>query len=383
MPSCFDKHSLAASLDLDRLSVNPPFALLYQEARDRFLDRARKADAKITSYVLEKCTGPNGEQLSIDTAYVGYENATNVMICFCGTHGVENSHGSAIEQSFLSVNPQLPKGCGILFVHAFTADGVAFNSRTNFLNIDINRNCINGVHPTGVPEEFNQFSELLHPKSEPALDASLGQLAHIFSDQELRGNFLNGVTTGQYGIPDGLFYGGTEPSENFAFLQEFLPRALPAVSRLVIVDYHSGLGGYAEETILLRAWGSEERTASLMSYAVQKFPGAKDLGAVPYFLKVKGSVGEGVAELFPGREVLLVAAEYGTRSLTDVYGALIRENFERFRNRRSDKVSIDSPAKLQLLDAFAPSESSWRDPVFRKSLETFFHAADIAFMMVS
>src|SRR4030095_15820999 len=51
------------------------------------------------------------------------------------------------------------------------------------------------------------------------------------------------IQKGQYSKPKGLFFGGTEPVwSNVVFRQILAAHLPPSIERLVVLDYHTGLG---------------------------------------------------------------------------------------------------------------------------------------------
>ena len=61
--------------------------------------------------------------------------------------------------------------------------------------------------------------------------------------------FQAAVTGGQYEYPDGLFFGGAEPTWSNRTLRAVLRRHAAARERLAAIDFHTGLGprGHGEK----------------------------------------------------------------------------------------------------------------------------------------
>ena len=77
-----------------------PLAATYEQARDRFLAEARECGATVDSY-LHPRAGLDGEELAIDVARLGPDDATDVVLVVSGTHGVEGFCGSALQSRWL------------------------------------------------------------------------------------------------------------------------------------------------------------------------------------------------------------------------------------------------------------------------------------------
>jgi hypothetical protein len=69
------------------------FSRDYEEARQRFLDRAGAAGAALDGRA-HPLTSPKGETLSTDIAWLGPSNAERVLVTISATHGVEGFCGS-------------------------------------------------------------------------------------------------------------------------------------------------------------------------------------------------------------------------------------------------------------------------------------------------
>ena len=69
------------------------FSRDYEEARQRFLDRAGAAGAALDARA-HPSTGPKGEALSTDLAWLGPPDAERVLVTISATHGVEGFCGS-------------------------------------------------------------------------------------------------------------------------------------------------------------------------------------------------------------------------------------------------------------------------------------------------
>jgi hypothetical protein len=83
------------------MSVNEFFSANYQEARTKFLDAARVANADISSHRLPTHNDPNGLELFIDVASRRAEKQRSLLVVISGTHGVEGFCGSGCQVGLL------------------------------------------------------------------------------------------------------------------------------------------------------------------------------------------------------------------------------------------------------------------------------------------
>ena len=131
--------------------INNPAALFpadYATARQLWLNMMVACDLpKGTRSFPLTSTGPNGESLATDCAWLGNTNADNVLVIIGGTHGIEGYAGSAVEYDFLQQHDSLPQQTAVLLVHALNAWGYAWSRRCDEEGIDINRNFVDFHQP--------------------------------------------------------------------------------------------------------------------------------------------------------------------------------------------------------------------------------------------
>ena len=215
----------------------------YQTARSRFRLAAEKAGARLESWPV----GSPGDDLTIDVARLGPEDAPGLVLLSSGLHGVEAPLGSALQSSWLEgEGPQsLPDGVGVLLLHALNPFGFKFGRRFDAQNIDLNRNFL-------LPEERYEGSPSLYPRLDPLLNSPRApgmrdRLLFIpwaawvivrFGVREAK----QAIAVGQYDFPLGLFFGGKGPSETFRILDAQLPPLIEPARRVVHLDIHTGLG---------------------------------------------------------------------------------------------------------------------------------------------
>ena len=116
------------------------FSPNYNSAKRSFQEVARHRGFQLLSLGLA-VKGPEGEELTIDIAWLGAENPRHVFIHSSGVHGVEAFAGSAIQIQWMqkSVTP-VANDDAIVLVHALNPYGMAWLRRFNENNVDLNRN---------------------------------------------------------------------------------------------------------------------------------------------------------------------------------------------------------------------------------------------------
>lgn len=224
------------------LAVNV-FAYGYGEAREKFL----RAAPKSKSYRSE-VRGPAGEDLFTDVAYFGDPDADNLLVLVSATHGVEGYCGSACQMAFLEAGlaNAIPNSVGVLMVHALNCYGFAWDRRVTHEGVDLNRNFVD--FPDGVPvnDTYGALADFVVPRdfSEAGLkEAQSGIDAFKARFGELA--YRQAVAGGQHSHSGGVFFGGNEPTEARLTLEKISrDYRIADRSKVVIIDYHSGLGPY-------------------------------------------------------------------------------------------------------------------------------------------
>jgi len=350
----------------------------YPAARLRFLTTAQRAGAKNTTYSHPILTAPHDSALCIDTARFGSLTASHLMIIFSGTHGLEGLAGSAVQSDFMSTLPRLPDHAAVLFVHSVNPYGVAHSSRTNEDNIDLNRNFVD--HNSTVAKESaveREVQQLLAtcPLSFQTLDELPGKVGPLV-EKYGAGPVINAVTAGQYTFPEGLNYGGVSASWSNTTLRSIIKEQAAAAKKVVFLDWHSGLGNFAEPCYLcfnsttspqyqqIHDWWGIEAAADASAF---------DSDAQP---KYSGLLVQGLAEeLAEGASSIQAVIEFGTYDNMVMVGALMVDRWLRF-DAPQPLSNDDQALKTWMKERFYPPEAPWREAVInmardihRKTLE--------------
>jgi hypothetical protein len=167
------------------------------------------------------------------------------------------------------------------------------------------------------------------------------------------------VAGGQYEFPQGLFYGGAEPSQTMKILHENLPRWLGNARRVLHFDFHTGLGRWGTYKLLV-----EQRTEWLERHFGRKNLVTCDPHEVAY--QAQGDIGRWCVARFPEIEYTYLCAEFGTYAPLRVVAGL------RTENQAHHWCPPDSPAtraaKRHLRELFCPQSPTWRRRVVEQSL---------------
>lgn len=224
------------------------FSADYASARAAFLQAAESVDATLSSYP-HPLTGPNGEVLATDVAWLGPEDAAHVLVLLSATHGVEGFHGSAVQIDWLK-HGDLPEGVAVLMIHAINPYGFAWLRRVTEDGADLNRNFIDFDKPLPENPGYEELAAAIVPasldeKTLAVADATLRE----YAEQHGQSAFEAALSGGQFTHADGLFYGGTAPTWSRITTETIIKDfRLAARKRVALIDFHTGLGpfGYGE-----------------------------------------------------------------------------------------------------------------------------------------
>ena len=237
------------------LTVSPapsPFSGSYREAREKFAEAAQAAGASLSS-IAHPLTGPRGEELAIDTAWLGPPDAGTILLCISGVHGAEGYAGSGAQIAWLTTRTgrALPEGVAALFIHGANPWGFAHGLRGTEDNIDINRNWLDHARPHPANPLYAEIHDALCPQdlSAKSVDAMLdagGRFVQAHGQWALE----DAISRGQYSHPDGYHFGGTHYAWSTLKLQELLRTSLARARHVAYADFHSGPVGNGETIFL-------------------------------------------------------------------------------------------------------------------------------------
>lgn len=340
----------------------------YVTARQRFLDAAESAGAAVTTLPIS-VRGPYDEVLSIDVAYLGADEPKKLFIHTSGVHGVEGFPGSAVQvrllERFAGHQITLPEGCGAVLAHAINPYGFAWLRRVNEENADLNRNFLDeGEAYVGEPERYHQLDHLLNPRSHRSL-------ADFFKLKAAWVMFRMGfsvakqtIAEGQYERPRAMQYGGHRLCEGPQKWLDYLAVRMVGVGRAVWLDFHTGLGPYGVDSLLISGDDSPAALARLRARYGDTVQSNDPDEGVAYH--IRGGMMDGVMNRFPNIKWTAITQEFGTVKPVKVIGSLRAENRMTQWSNFTEDVMLDSRERRRLKEVFNPQSGRWRGMVMRR-----------------
>lgn len=353
----------------------------YTAARSRFLHVAEIAGARLTAYRHPRANGPQGEPLYVDVAEIGPVDAPRIHLAVSGTHGLEAAAGSAVQVAWLSAyaskQASLPPDTAVVLVHSINPYGFAWGTRTTENNVDLNRNFVDHDDPSSYPANpdyarLHQDLVVEHWDEEHLLRVEAASQA--FREAHGDDAFFNARAMGQYQFADGLAYGGRAREWSNQTLQTIVESHLRAAQQVAFIDWHTGLGDYAQPFFLcFNAEGS-----ALQREAVRWWSEGRIIGQRPNGLKrpdYQGLLFQGVKRFLAGRPMVGAVVEFGSRTGGTGY-ALWLDQWLRFKapaqfsSAASAGLDAERNAQLRadLYDAFVPVSAVWRRAVVDEGL---------------
>jgi Protein of unknown function (DUF2817) len=348
---------------MEILAVSRHFSGSYAEARDKFCGAAAARGATTNAYVLPGHTGALDETLAIDVAYLGALHAERLLILSSGTHGPEGFCGSGCQVALLNDADLIARlnksGVALLLIHAVNPYGFSHLQRTNQDNVDLNRNHIDFSAPLPANPDYADLDPLLLPQTWPPTPQDTQAMADYVTRLGTV-TYRRALSSGQYFEPDGMFYGGQEPTWNNRMMRRILREYAGDAKHIAWIDAHTGLGprGHGEKiyaaqneaTDLARArawWGAD---------VFAPFDGESESA------DVSGPVMSIIRAECPDAQAGLIAIEFGTMPFDEVT--------ERLRASHWLIRHPDAPAALQreirgrLRDAFYCDDDAWKGAIW-------------------
>lgn len=343
------------------VSPHQYFSENYATARSRFLTAATSCEATVES-ATHPLSGPSGETLATDAALIG-TNKENLLVMTSGTHGVELLSGSGCQSGHLETGrfDSVLESCSVLLLHALNPWGAAYKRRNTEENVDLCRNFMD--FSNSLPE--NPAYENPHRSIQSASIADVDTLVREgFSTLGTR-DFMNTLMSGQYVHGDGFSFGGQEPTWANQTVTSLLSHFAEGFQRVIIVDYHSGVGPYGYgSAVCMQEDLALEKTQRMFGHWVIA-PREKPKDGPSNFYTVFGHAADGYKAALPGVDLSTIVLEFGTFASESMLTAMLTEHVARFGRDTDESTIHSSAANVEALHH--PSDKEWLRAVWDRS----------------
>jgi hypothetical protein len=340
----------------------------YRSARAAFVEACESAGLTVAARQHPSALGIDGHALFLDTATIGAAKAKSALLLISGTHGVEGYFGSGVQTGLLreGLAKRAPRDGKIVLLHALNPFGFSWDRRVNEDNADVNRNFVDHDDPPA-NAAYDALADAIAPK-DLAPDTLKEANAKLRAYAGAHGDFglQAAISSGQWRHAQGIYYGGAHACWSQAMLKELFRTQLAGVERLVVIDFHTGLGDCgAAEMITEDVPGSAgyARAKSLWRERARSSEAGESISA-----PLKGTIDKAVAQWLSDRTLTFAALEVGTAPVREVFDALRKDNW---LHAHAGMTHHDARAiKRQIRDAFYPDTEAWKRQVWDHGAET-------------
>jgi hypothetical protein len=338
------------------------FSADYREARSRFCDAAETAGAALRSY-RNPNTGPRGEALASDCAWLGPEDAEKVLVVMSGTHGVEGFCGSGVQLDWLAEGnaARLPPGHAALLIHAINPYGFAWIRRVTEENVDLNRNFVDFAAPLPTNPAYDALADALVPPalSGPEFDKADAVIA-AFHAEHGEAAFHAARAAGQYAHPNGIFYGGTGPTWAWRTEEAIIAdHRLAARRHVAMIDFHTGLGPFGYGELIVMPGLDSAHGRRLMGW----YESVTQIGDPNSVASTRAGLGPQRWEELLGERGTIATLEYGTRSRWTMFSVLRADHWLHAYTNVDWDAAETRRIKAAIKDAYFPDSATWREMV--------------------
>ena len=341
--------------------LQPSFSADYHEAREKFLAAAREAGASLQAYTCP-APGPKGEVLTTDVAWMGPRNARKVLVTISATHGVEGFCGSGFQVDWLrsGLHQSLPADTAVLFIHAINPHGFAWIRRVNEDGVDLNRNYVAPGKPLPANAAYDEMAHALVPAS---LEGPVAAEADAFLAEcrkrmgEL--TFFRAVASGQYTDPQGVFYGGKEPTWSNRTLHEIIATWLADAADIAVIDFHTGLGPFGYGELITDYEPDSEGSARVRQFWGDSASETRKGQSLP--LVMDGPTHFGFNRALPDARVTFGTLEFGTYD-RELGRKTLRA--DHWLHKHGNPLGAEAvPIKKALRRQYYPDTADWKEAV--------------------
>lgn len=343
------------------------FSQSYAEARSKLYAAAEAAGLDVEPH-LHPLLGRDGEALAMDVVRDGPADARGLLLISSACHGVEGFCGSGVQIDLLADadwRAQVRRsGVAVLYVHGLNPYGFSWWRRTTQENVDLNRNFHDFSQPLPHNAAYDEIAHLLVPAQWPPTPEVQAAVARYIEQRGIAA-WQSAVSGGQYEHPEGLFYGGRNPTWSHQTLRQVLRDHAQRCSQLGWIDLHTGLGpnGVGERIFACRDDAAAlARTRAWWGEAVTSIYDGSSTSPL-----LSGLMWNAAYEECPQAAYTSIALEYGTLPPAQMLDALRGDQWA--ENHPEAAPELLASIKRQTRDAFYTDTDAWKLQVLAQAHE--------------
>jgi hypothetical protein len=211
---------------------------------------------------------------------------------------------------------------------------------------------------------YDEIAHLVVPAVWPPDTATEQGIADYVARHGAKG-LQAAVTAGQYDHPDGLFYGGREPTWSHRTIRQVLSEHARRCQRLGWIDFHTGLGpnGHGERIFACRDDASAlARARAWWGGDVTSIYDGSSTSAL-----LTGMMWMAAYDECPQAEYTGIALEYGTVPTNEVIDALRADQWLQLHPEVD--TARRSEIKRRVREAFYTDTEGWKDAIVRQAID--------------
>jgi hypothetical protein len=348
-------------------NVGQRFSQSYQEARTKFLAAADACGLDVQPHV-HPMLGRDGETLAMDVVLDGPRDSKSLLIVSSACHGVEGYCGSGVQTMLLQDaafrSAAARAHVAVLYIHALNPYGFSWWRRTTQENVDLNRNFHDFSQPLPANPGYDELAAALVPPSWPPSD-EVDAIIQRFAATHGMAALQAAISGGQYDHPQGVFYGGRNPTWSHATLRHVLQDHATRCTRMGWIDLHTGLGpsGVGERIFACRddAAALQRARAWWGSSVTSIYDGSSSSAPLQGLMWLTAYQECAQAE-YTG-----MALEFGTLPIMQMMNALRADQWA--ENHPDAPAAQLAQIKRQTRDAFYPDTDEWKSRIAEQALD--------------
>jgi Protein of unknown function (DUF2817) len=359
--------ALSASSAMNSPLAAAHFSPTYREARAKFLAATEAAGLDARGHT-HPMLGRDDELLAMDVVREGPPDAASLLIISSACHGVEGFCGSGVQTALLH-DPAwraavAEAGIAVLYLHALNPYGFSWWRRTTHENVDLNRNFHDFAAPLPANAGYDELAAAIVPAHWPP-STDVDAVLDAYAERHGAGKLQQAISGGQYAHPEGLFYGGRNPTWSQITLRHVLQAHATRCTRLGWIDLHTGLGpsGVGERIFACRDDAAAlQRARTWWGEGVTSIYDGSSTSA-----PLQGLMWLAAYEECAQAEYTGIALEYGTWPLQQMIGALRADQW--LENHPDASAAQRAQIKQQTRDAFYVDTDEWKQQVVRQAVD--------------
>jgi hypothetical protein len=172
------------------------------------------------------------------------------------------------------------------------------------------------------------------------------------------------VAEGQYERPKAMQFGGAELYQTPRLWLDHLGKILDSAERAVIIDFHTGLGPFGVDSLLVSDQEGDAALASLKQRYGERIQPLDPNAGVAY--RIRGGMLAGISARWPEVNWTLITQEFGTVKPIQVIKSLRAENRMTQWSGLPPLRQFHSDERRRLVEVFSPSSDKWRGMILAR-----------------